>query len=187
MDTEILFKPKSNMKLSPATSELEIVRNVFNDVIENNLKESIKPIEYFNDINGHYYLNNLNEKIYKKSSFASEYKLNEINGIFTKINDGREILMDEIGDYFTDEYNEKYYIKKYLIDELNGKRYFLNENQQKIYKSDPYASEYILDNNKMIKIKNSIPRESYTELKFNKSTSFLGKLFVILLLCIIYY
>lgn len=78
--------------------------------------------EEFSDIHGHFCVDKYGRKLYDKCNDSQLYQLNEVNKLVPVQDDVKHV-------YFYDECG----------------RYYLNEDNQRIYKAHPTASEYLLD------------------------------------------
>lgn len=107
---------------------------------------------YLEDEHGRYYLNADGEKIYKASSFASEYQV--IDGQLVKVRSASRLLYDDAGDYYLNDKGEKVYVQKYEVDEFG--RFYVDADGNKVYKANPYAAEFKLVNGELVKVKSAI-------------------------------
>lgn len=113
--------------------------------------------KYFVDNIGRYYVGSNDKKIYKLNSLASEYILND-KGDMIKIKGKYQMLTDDIGDYFINEFGKKEYIRKYLTNEHG--QYYTDNDGNRIYCIGSNRSEYLLIDGNLIRkdeIKNKPP------------------------------
>lgn len=121
------------MKIGTTPSQIELINN---QIAESELKfnEELNGINFQCDEDG--------RKFYYDSNGDKKY-LNEFR-----------ILMDELGDYCIDLNGNKSYLRKYAFD-ANG-RYYLDEDDNRIYKATPYAPECRLVNGVLIRIREKL-------------------------------
>lgn len=72
------------------------------------------------------------------------------NGVKTYLDEFR-VFMDELGDYIIDADGNKSYVRKYAHDEFG--RYYLDENDNRIYKATPHSPGCILINGVLVRIR----------------------------------
>uniref|UniRef100_A0A182JXX2 Uncharacterized protein n=1 Tax=Anopheles christyi TaxID=43041 RepID=A0A182JXX2_9DIPT len=86
--------------------------------------------EYFTDERGRYYLNEAGERIYKRDSTASEYRLGP-DGEWIKILSAIAPQSDSQGTYYVDKFGQKIYQRQHFTD-AEGE-YYLDENGTRVY------------------------------------------------------
>ncbi|XP_053665904.1 uncharacterized protein LOC128715048 [Anopheles marshallii] len=90
--------------------------------------------EYFHGEHGRYFLNEAGERIYKRDSRASEYRLGP-DGEWIKISPALSLSTDENGVYFVDKFGQKIYQQKNSAD-AHGE-YYPDENATRVYIETP--------------------------------------------------
>ncbi|XP_052899238.1 centrosomal protein of 164 kDa-like [Anopheles moucheti] len=90
--------------------------------------------EYFHDEHGRYFLNEAGERVYKRDSRASEYRLGA-DGEWIKIASALSLHTDENGVYFVDKFGQKIYQQQRFTD-AHGE-YYLDENGTRVYSGTP--------------------------------------------------
>uniref|UniRef100_A0A182SE89 Uncharacterized protein n=1 Tax=Anopheles maculatus TaxID=74869 RepID=A0A182SE89_9DIPT len=86
--------------------------------------------EYFFDEHGRYFFNEAGERIYKRDSYASEYRLGP-DGERVKISSALSLRTDENGVYFIDKFGQKIYQQQHFTD-ASGE-YYLDANGTRVY------------------------------------------------------
>lgn len=128
---QLKIEKLERMKIGQTPSQIQIINKQIAE-LEAEFNEKLNDINFQCDENGRnfYYDSNGNIK------FVNEFR----------------ILMDQLGDYFLDLDNKKSYVREYANDE-NG-RYYLDDDDNRIYKATPYSPECRLFNGVLIRINN---------------------------------
>ncbi|XP_050077190.1 ERC protein 2-like [Anopheles maculipalpis] len=86
--------------------------------------------EYFFDEHGRYFFNEAGERIYKRDSYASEYRLGP-DGEWVKISSALSLQTDENGIYYVDKFGQKIYQQQHFTD-VSGE-YYLDADGTRVY------------------------------------------------------
>uniref|UniRef100_A0A182P4P5 Uncharacterized protein n=1 Tax=Anopheles epiroticus TaxID=199890 RepID=A0A182P4P5_9DIPT len=86
--------------------------------------------EFFTDDRGRYFLNAAGERIYKRDSTASEYRLGP-DGEWVKVSSAVALQSDGQGTYYIDKFGQRIYQRQHFTDA--GGEYYLDENGTRVY------------------------------------------------------
>lgn len=134
--------------------EIVKLRNEFNYNMTQLHRLLSRPAQFCHDKTGErFFLDERKEKVFKVDLHSSEYKMN-IEGNLQKIKAGFDLEKDENGEFYVGVGDFKIYTKYFFEDEFG--RFYLDVHANRVYKTDPEASEYKLVNGKWKKVKDGI-------------------------------
>ncbi|XP_053676738.1 uncharacterized protein LOC128726916 [Anopheles nili] len=93
--------------------------------------------EYYTDEHGRYYINEAGERIYKRDSTASEYRMGP-DGEWIKVSSAVSLQQDEHGVFYVNKFGQKIYQQQHFTDPQG--EYYLDENGERVYVSRVPAS-----------------------------------------------
>ncbi|XP_058449252.1 uncharacterized protein LOC131429219 [Malaya genurostris] len=96
-------------------------------------------VQFHEDENGRYYINEKGERVYQRESGASEYIITA-DGHWLKVKDGFELQIDEKGEFYLDSFGNKIYTKMFYEDEYG--KYYVDSEGNRIYLEASSSSEW---------------------------------------------
>lgn len=140
-------------KIGATPSQIELISKQI-DELEQKLNEQLNKINFQQEPNG--------RKFYYDQDGQKKY-LNEFR-----------VFMDELGDYILEANGEKAYLREYAVDEYG--RYYLNEDDERIYKATPNAPESRLRNGVLFRVRGDAPTaESDGDVSMASRSEYEGK------------